>query len=117
MFAGEPEGAADASLSFSSGVRQAVDHPASIADGLLALVGDRTFPVIRRNVDGIATVSDAAIGAAMRRIWEIMKIAVEPSGAVGYAAIAEGRVAAAGRRVGVILSGGNVELGELRGPG
>jgi threonine dehydratase len=115
IFAGEPEGAADASLSFSSGVRQAVDHPASIADGLLALVGDLTFPVIRRNVDGIATVSDAAIRAAMRRIWEILKIAVEPSGAVAYAAIAEGRVAAAGRRVGVIVSGGNVEFGESPG--
>ncbi len=115
VFAGEPEGAADTSLSFSSGVRQPVEHPSSIADGLLALVGDLTFPVIRRNVDGIATVSDAAIEAAMRRIWEILKIAVEPSGAVAYAAIAEGKVAASGRRVGIVLSGGNVELGALSG--
>ena len=117
VYAGEPEGAADASLSFSSGVRQAVDHPSSIADGLLALVGDLTFPVIRRNVDGIATVSDAAIAFAMRQIWEIMKIAVEPSGAVGYAAIAERKVPVAGLRVGVILSGGNVEFNGASGPG
>jgi threonine dehydratase len=115
VFAGEPEGAADASLSFASGVRQAVDHPSSIADGLLALVGDLTFPIILRHADGIATVSDAAIDSAMRRIWEIMKIAVEPSAAVGYAAIAERKVAVEGRRVGVILSGGNVEFGGATG--
>jgi threonine dehydratase len=111
VFAGEPEGAADASLSLSSGVRRPVEHPASIADGLLAFVGNLTFPVIQRHADGIATVSDGAIAAAMRQIWDIMKIAVEPSGAVAYAAIAEGKVAVAGMRVGVILSGGNVEYG------
>jgi threonine dehydratase len=110
VFAGEPEGAADASLSFSTGVRQAVEHPSSIADGLLAFVGDLTFPIVQRNVEGIATVSDAAISSAMRLIWEVMKIAVEPSGAVGYAAVAEGKVDVAGRRVGIILSGGNVEF-------
>ncbi len=116
VFAGEPEGAADASLSFSSGVRQPVEHPSSIADGLLALVGELTFPVIRRNVDGIATVSDAAIASAMRLIWDVMKIAVEPSGAVAYAAIAEGKLPVAGMRVGVILSGGNVEFDGGAGP-
>ena len=115
VFAGEPEGAADASLSFASGVRQAVDHPSSIADGLLALVGELTFPIVLRHVDGIATVSDAAIASAMRRIWEIMKIAVEASAAVGYAAIAEKKVAVEGKRVGVILSGGNVEFEGVTG--
>jgi len=115
VYAGEPDGAADASLSFSSGVRQPVEHPSSIADGLLALVGEMTFPVIRRHVDGIATVSDAAIASAMRQLWEVMKIAVEPSGAVGYTAVAEGKVAAKGMRVGVILSGGNVEFEGLAG--
>jgi len=115
VFAGEPEGAADASRSFSSGVRQPVERPASVADGLLALIGDLTFPIIRRYVDGIATVTDAAILSAMRRVWEVMKIAVEPSGAVGYAAIAEGKVPVAGLRVGVILSGGNVEFGGADG--
>jgi threonine dehydratase len=110
VFAGEPEGAADASLSFSSGVRQAVERPSSIADGLLALVGDLTFPVIKSHVAGIGTVSDAAIASAMRLLWEVMKIAVEPSGAVGFAAVVERKVPVAGLRVGVILSGGNVEF-------
>jgi threonine dehydratase len=90
-----------------------VDHPSSIADGLLAFVGDLTFPVIRRDVDGIATVSDAEIAAAMRRLLEVLKIVVEPSGSVAYAAVAEGKVDVAGRRVGIILSGGNVDLGRL----
>jgi threonine dehydratase len=110
VFAGEPEGAADASLSFKSGVRRPVDHPSSIADGLLAFVGDLTFAVIRRDVDGIATVSDAQIAAAMRQLLEVLKIAVEPSGAVAYAAVAERKVDVAGKRVGIILSGGNVDL-------
>jgi threonine dehydratase len=108
--AGEPEGAADASLSLASGRRQPVEHPSSIADGLLAYVGDLTFPVIERLVDGIATVPDSAITAAMIRLFEILKIAVEPSAAVGYAAIAEGGIKVAGKRVGIVLSGGNVDL-------
>lgn len=110
IYAGEPEGAADASLSLASGTRKPVDQPTSIADGLLALVGDITFPVIQRLVDGIPTVSDAEITQAMIRLLEVMKIAVEPSGAVGYAAIAGGKVDIAGKRVGIILSGGNVDL-------
>jgi threonine dehydratase len=116
VFAGEPEGAADASQSFASGVRRAVEQPASIADGLLAFVGDLTFPIIRSHADGIATVPDRAIADAMRQIWEVMKIVVEPSGAVGFAAVAEGRLKLAGLRVGVILSGGNVEFGRPAGP-
>jgi threonine dehydratase len=66
-------------------------------------------------VDGIVTVSDAAILSAMRRIFEILKVAVEPSGAVAYAAVAEKRLDLAGKRVGVILSGGNVDLERLLG--
>src|ERR1700690_703097 len=108
---GEPEGAADASQSLASGLRQPVEHPSSIADGLLAYVGDLTFPVIQRLVGGISTVSDDAIMSAAIRLLEILKVAVEPSGAVGYATIAEGRLDVAGKRVGVILSGGNVDLG------
>ena len=115
LFGVEPEGAADGSLSFASGERQPVAHPASVADGLLAFVGDLTFPVILRHVDGIVTVSDAAILSAMRRIFEILKVAVEPSGAVAYAAVAEKRLDLAGKRVGVILSGGNVDLERLLG--
>jgi threonine dehydratase len=114
VFAGEPEGAADASLSFASGTRQPVERPASIADGLLAQIGELAFPIVRSQAEGIATVSDGEIAAAMRLIWEVMKIAVEPSGAVGYAAVAGRRLPVEGRRVGVILSGGNVEFA---GPG
>lgn len=113
VFAGEPEGAADASLSLKSGVRTPVEHPSSIADGLLAFVGDLTFPVMVRLVDGIATVSDAEIAAAMRQLLEVMKIAVEPSGAVAYAAVSQRRVDVAGKRVGIILSGGNVDPDRL----
>jgi threonine dehydratase len=110
VYAGEPEGAADASLSLKSGTRTPVDSPASIADGLLAFVGDLTFPVIQRHVDGIATVSDAAITAAMRQLLETLKIVVEPSGAVGYAAVAQAKLDVKGRRVGIVLSGGNVDV-------
>ena len=110
VFAGEPEGAADTSLSFSSGERRPVEHPASIADGLLAFVGDLTFPIIREEVEGIATVPDDAIAAAVRRLLEVLKVVVEPSGAVAYAAVAEGKVPARGGSVGIILSGGNLDL-------
>jgi len=113
VYAGEPEGAADASLSFSSGVRQSVEGPSSIADGLLATIGILTFPVIRRHVDAIATVSDDEIRSAVRGFLEIMKMAVEPSGAVGYAAVAGGKLPIRGARVGIILSGGNVDLERL----
>jgi len=110
VLAGEPEGAADTSLSFSTGERRPVEHPSSIADGLLAFVGDLTFPIIRRQVDAVATVSDDAIAAAVRQLLEVLKIVVEPSGAVAYAAVAEGKVAVKGKRVGIILSGGNLDL-------
>lgn len=110
VYAGEPEGAADANRSLESGVRTPVANPSSIADGLLAFVGDLTFPEIQRHVDGIATVTDGAIAAAMRQLLETLKIAVEPSGAVGYAAVAGGKLDIAGLRVGIILSGGNVDV-------
>jgi threonine dehydratase len=110
VVAGEPEGAADASLSFKSGVRTPVKDPSSIADGLLAFVGDLTFPVIRQHVNDIFTVSDGEIAAAMRQLLEVMKIAVEASGAVPYAVVAERKFDFAGKRVGIILSGGNVDL-------
>jgi threonine dehydratase len=110
VFGAEPEGAADARLSFDSGRRQPVESPSSIAEGLLAFVGDLTFPVIRRLVDGIATVSDQEIAAAVRQFLEVMKIVVEPSGAVAYAAVAGRRAEGAVGRVGIILSGGNLDL-------
>ncbi len=115
VLAGEPEGAADASLSLRSGVRRPVENPSSVADGLLAFVGDLTFPVMQRHVEEIATVTDASIIAAMRLLFNVLKIAVEPSGAVAYAAVSERRLRVAGKRVGVILSGGNVDLERMLG--
>ena len=86
---------------------------ATMADGLLTSLGDLTFAVIRRRVERIVTVSEPGIAAAMRLIWERMKLVVEPSSAVALAALLEGDIDVSGRRVGIILSGGNVELGKL----
>lgn len=110
VYAGEPEGAADASQSLATGRRTPVASPASIADGLLAFVGALTFPEIQRHVDGIVTVSDVQIVAAARLLLEVLKVAVEPSGAVSYAAVAGGKLDLGGQRVGIILSGGNIDL-------
>ena len=112
IFGVEPSGAAEASLSLKAGVRQPVENPSSIADGLLAFVGDLTFPIILRDVAAIATVSDAEIAAAMRQLMEVLKVAVEASGSVPYAAVAAGKLELRGLRVGIILSGGNVDLGQ-----
>jgi threonine dehydratase len=89
------------------------ERPETIADGLRATVGVRPFAEIRRHVDDILTVPDAAIVGAMRAIWEVMKIIVEPSGATAYAAVAEGHADLQGNRVGVVLSGGNLDLETL----
>jgi threonine dehydratase len=113
----EPEAGDDATRSFKSGVLQAVDNPRTIADGARTpSLGKLTFPLVQAHVDDMLTVSDAEIVAAMRLLWERLKLVVEPTGALGLAAALEGRVETAGRRVGVILSGGNVDLvaaGEL----
>jgi threonine dehydratase len=109
----EPEGADDAARSLRAGRIVPCEHPMTIADGLRATIGVRPFAEIRRYVADIVTVPDAAIVSAMRRIWEVMKIIVEPSGAAAYAAIAGGRADMRGRRVGVVLSGGNLDLGSL----
>ncbi len=109
----EPAGADDAARSLEAGRIVPCPHPQTIADGLRATVGERPFAEIRRSVAGILTVSEEAIVSAMRHIWEVMKIVVEPSAAVPYAAIADGRLAVRGKRVGVVLSGGNLDLGQL----
>jgi threonine dehydratase len=85
----------------------------TIADGLRTNVGEPNFAIIKCNVDDIVTVSEEAIASAMRTIWETMKIIVEPSAAVPYAAIQEGRIDVAEKRVGIILTGGNVDLDAL----
>ncbi|HEX4618739.1 MAG TPA: pyridoxal-phosphate dependent enzyme [Steroidobacteraceae bacterium] len=109
----EPEGADDAARSLRAGRIVPCERPATIADGLRATIGERPFAEFRRYVDEVVTVSDAAIVSAMRHIWEVMKIIVEPSGAAAYAAVAAGQAQVRGRRVGVVLSGGNLDLGSL----
>jgi len=109
----EPEGADDAYRSFTSGILVPSVNPQTIADGLLTSLGELTFRIILDKVDEIITVSEDAIVAAMRMIWERMKIVVEPSGAVPFAAIVENKIDVAGKKVGLILSGGNTELAKL----
>ena len=113
IIAAEPAGADDAFRSFYSKTLQPSVAPKTIADGLLTSLGSLTFPIILNEVDQIATVSEESIVAAMRMIWERMKIIIEPSSAVPLAAILENKVDAKGKKVGIILSGGNVDLGRL----
>jgi threonine dehydratase len=113
VMAAEPERADDAYQSFRSGRIVPSVHPNTIADGLLTSLGDLTFPIIQRHVKDIVLVSEEAIVEAMRCLWERMKILVEPSAAVPLGAILSRRLDVAGRRAGVILSGGNVDLDRL----
>ncbi len=113
VYAGEPEGAADAVLSIKSGKIETAPYVKTIADGLLTTLGDKTFPIICRFVKDIFTVSDEEIIEAMRLVFERMKIVVEPSGVVPLAALLKNREQFAGKRVGIIFSGGNVELKRL----
>jgi threonine dehydratase len=108
----EPELADDAARSFRTGVLQTVHNPPTIADGARTpSLGTLTFPLVRQNVDDMVTVSDDDLVRAMRFVWERMKLVVEPTGVLGLAAALAGRVDVRGKRVGVILSGGNVDLG------
>ena len=109
----EPAGADDAARSFQAGRIVPVEHPNTIADGLRATLGERPFAEIRRQVEGIITVTDEAIVRAMRQLWEVMKIVVEPSGAVAYAALLDAPPTLRGRRIGIIISGGNLDLDRL----
>jgi threonine dehydratase len=109
----EPAAADDAFRSFHGGTRVSMPNPQTIADGLRGALADSTFAVIRGNVDDVVTVSEGAIVQAMRTIWEVMKIVVEPSAAVPFAAILEKKLDVAGQRVGIMLSGGNLDLDSL----
>ena len=113
VIAGEPEGAADAVLSFQSGRVEKAPYIDTIADGLLTNLSERTLAIIRQHVTDIKTVSDAEIIAAMRLIWERMKIIIEPSCAVPLAVVLKHKALFAGHKVGIILTGGNVDLGKL----
>jgi threonine dehydratase len=109
----EPLGADDAQRSFVSGVLSRPQHPVTIADGLRGALSERTFELIRRHVDTIVTVSEAAIVQSMRSLWQQLKIIVEASAAVPYAAVQSGQLDLAGSRVGIVLTGGNVDLDAL----
>ncbi len=106
----EPKAADDALRSLQSGTIQPSGDPPTVADGLRTSLGAKPFSIIRRHVADIVTVSEAEILDAMRFVWERLKIIIEPSSAVPVAAVLNGRFEVAGQRVGVILSGGNVDL-------
>ena len=107
----EPEVADDAARSFHGGVRVGMPgSPPTIADGLRGSIGVRPYALFRRHVDDVVTVSERAIVEAMRIALEDLRILVEPSSAVPIAALLAGRIGAPGQRIGVIVSGGNVDL-------
>jgi threonine dehydratase len=113
VIAVEPANADDAAQSFRAGRRLVTEKKFTIADGLRTNIGEPNFAIIQRYVDDIMTVSEEAIVSAMRTIWETMKIVIEPSAAVPYAAILERAMDINGKRVGIILTGGNVDLDAL----
>ena len=115
VIACEPAAADDAKRSFEQGQRLSVDAPDTIADGLRASLGRRNFRIISELVDDVVTVSEEGIMAATRLVWERMRIVIEPSAAVPVAALLEEQVpGSSGARIGVILTGGNVDLDALR---
>ena len=113
VIAAEPEMADDAYRSLGAGHILPSENPKTIADGLLTSLGDKTFPIIQQHVEQIVTVSEWGILAAMRFIWERAKLVIEPSAAVPVALLWERKIDLSGLRVGIILSGGNVDLDKL----
>lgn len=113
IWGAEPVGANDAFISLGQGERFTDIRPDTVADGLRAIVGELTFPVILDRVDGIITVSDAEIIDAMRWCWRELKLLVEPSAAVPVAVLRANPEQFAGQRVGIVLTGGNVDLDRL----
>ena len=112
VIAGEPAGADDAFRSMQSGKIEPSQSD-TIADGLLTNLCEKTFSIIRQKVKEVITVNDEEIIAAMRLVWERMKIIVEPSGAVPLAALLKNKEKFAGKRVGIIFSGGNVDFDKM----
>lgn len=107
----EPEAGDDATRSFYSGTLHTVHNPDTIADGARTpYLGSITFPLIRASVDDMITVPDSALVDAMRFVWGRMKMVIEPTGALGVAGALSGKIEIRGKRVGIIVSGGNVDL-------
>ena len=113
VIAAEPEMADDAYRSMKEGRIIPSSHPKTIADGLLTSLGTLTFPIIQENVEQIVTVSEQGIIDSMKFIWERAKIVIEPSAATAVAVLWERKMDLSGLKVGVILSGGNVDLNKL----
>ena len=112
----EPAAGDDAVRSFASGRVESVPEPQTICDGARTQrVSELTLALIRRYASEMVTADDAQVVRAMRFVWERMKLVVEPTGALALAALLSGRVSLAGQRVGVILSGGNVDLAQAAG--
>ena len=113
IWGSEPAGADDAFRSLRDGTLYPSVAPKTIADGLLTSLSDRTFRILSDRLEGILTVNEETIVRAMRLLWERMKLVVEPSGAVPLAAVLQNPKRFADRRVGLIISGGNVDLDHL----
>jgi len=110
VFGAEPAGADDAARSLAAGHLIPQTGPNTLADGLRSSLGDLTFAIIQQNVTAVITVTEPQLLAAMRELWEVLKIVVEPSSAVAYAAVKFSPDRFKGKRVGVVLTGGNVDL-------
>jgi threonine dehydratase len=113
VWAGEPEGANDAFLSMQEGKIIPNISVNTICDGLRTTVGEKTFPIIQKLVKGVIAVTDEAVIEAMRIVWERMKIIVEPSCMVTLAAIIKEKERFKGKKIGIIISGGNVDVKKL----
>ena len=113
VIAGEPEMADDAFRSMKAGEIIPSKNPKTIADGLLTSLGTLTFPIIQKRVEQIVTVSEAGIIASMKFVWERAKVIIEPSSAVAIGVLWEKKIDLSGLKIGVIISGGNVDLEKL----
>lgn len=114
VYAGEPEGAADAVLSIQSGKVEKAPYVNTIADGLLTTLSERTLEIIQAHVADILLVSEDEIKAALRLVYERMKLIIEPSCAVPLAAVLKNAALFKGKKVGIILTGGNVDLSQFK---
>jgi threonine dehydratase len=114
----EPQAADDAYQAYHAPVAPRLppaptSMPATLADGLRGTLSERTLAVLRRHLDDLVTISEEGILHAMRMLWSELRVIVEPSSAVPFAALLEGRVAVAGQRVVLVITGGNVDLDRL----
>lgn len=114
VYGAEPANADDAARSLAAGRIVPSENPQTVADGLRTSLGTLTFEILSSRIAGIVTVGEDEILEAMRFVWERAKIVIEPSSAVPVAAVLTGRLDVRGRRVGIIISGGNVDLDSVR---